>query len=175
MTPLLLLLLLRLLCLLPLATAASAALPADFTALLATKSSLSDPASALVAWDPRHSPSPCRWPHLLCSSNRSSVSDAHAPAVVASLLLSNLSLAGTFPAALCSLGSLVHLDLSYNSLTGPLPPYLAVLPSLTHLDLADNAFSGKVPGAYGAGFPSLATLSLTGNCRRTDQFIRIQV
>ena len=81
MTPLLLLL--RLLCLLPLASAA-AALPADFTALLASKSSLSDPTSALVAWDPRLSPSPCRWPHLLCS-NRSSVSDAHAPAVVASL------------------------------------------------------------------------------------------
>ena len=162
-TPMTPLLLLRLLCLLPLAAAAAAALPADFTALLAAKSSLSDPASALVAWDdPRLSKSPCRWPHLLCSSNRSSFSDAH-PAVVASLLLSNLSLAGAFPPPLCSLGSLVHLDLSYNSLTGPLPSCLAALPSLTHLDLAGNAFSGQVPAAYGAGFPSLATLSLAGN------------
>ncbi|KAJ1268176.1 hypothetical protein BS78_07G116800 [Paspalum vaginatum] len=150
MTPLLLL---RLLCLLSLA-ATAAALPADFTTILAAKSALSDPASALVVWDPRLSRSPCRWPHLLCSDR--------SPAV-ASLLLSNLSLAGTFPSPLCSLESLAHLDLSYNSLTGPLPPCLAALPSLTHLDLAGNEFSGQVPGSYGAGFPSLATLSLAGN------------
>uniref|UniRef100_A0A0Q3V490 Leucine-rich repeat-containing N-terminal plant-type domain-containing protein n=1 Tax=Setaria italica TaxID=4555 RepID=A0A0Q3V490_SETIT len=126
MTPLLLL---RLLCLLPLATiAASAGLPADFTTLLAAKSDLSDPTSALASWDPRHSPSPCRWPHLLCSAS-------HAAPAVASLLLSNLSLAGAFPSPLCSLRSLAHLDLSYNSLTGPQPPCLAVLPSLDHLDL----------------------------------------
>ncbi|RCV30861.1 hypothetical protein SETIT_6G129800v2 [Setaria italica] len=143
MTPLLLL---RLLCLLPLATiAASAGLPADFTTLLAAKSDLSDPTSALASWDPRHSPSPCRWPHLLCSAS-------HAAPAVASLLLSNLSLAGAFPSPLCSLRSLAHLDLSYNSLTGPQPPCLA------HL-----ALSGDVPAAYGAGFPSLATLSLAGN------------
>ncbi|XP_025822375.1 receptor-like protein kinase HSL1 [Panicum hallii] len=154
MTPLLLL---RLLCLLPLATAA--ALPADFAALLAAKSNLSDPASVLAAWDTHLSPSPCRWPHLLCSPDRSA-SDAPA---VASLLLSNLSLSGAFPHPLCSLSSLVHLDLSYNSLAGPLPACLAALPSLTRLDLSGNAFSGEVPGAYGAGFPSLSTLSLAGN------------
>nr|CAB3480812.1 unnamed protein product [Digitaria exilis] len=155
MTPLLLL---RLLCLLPLATAAAAAatLPADFAALIAAKTSLSDPTSALAAWDPHLSPSPCRWPHLLCS-----VPDA--PAAVASLLLSNLSLAGDFPSPLCSLRSLSELDLSYNSLTGPLPPCLAALPSLRRLDLSGNAFSGEVPAAYGAGFPSLATLGLAGN------------
>nr|CAB3482815.1 unnamed protein product [Digitaria exilis] len=155
MTPLLLL---RLLCLLPLATAAAAAatLPADFAALLAAKTNLSDPTSALAAWDPHLSPSPCRWPHLLCS-----VPDA--PAAVASLLLSNLSLAGDFPSPLCSLRSLSELDLSYNSLTGPLPPCLAELPSLRRLDLSGNAFSGEVPAAYGTGFPSLATLGFAGN------------
>ncbi|RLN03735.1 hypothetical protein C2845_PM13G10980 [Panicum miliaceum] len=157
MTPLLLL---RLLCLLPLAaTAAAAALPADFAALLAAKSNLSDPTSALAAWDPRLSPSPCRWPHLLCSSHRS----ASDTPTVASLLLSNLSLAGAFPHPLCSLRSLVHVDLSYNSLAGPLPPCLAALPSLRRLDLSGNTFSDEVPGAYGAGFPSLSTLSLAGN------------
>jgi kinase len=157
MTPLLLL---RLLCLVPLVTAAcaEAKLPADFTTLLAAKFSLADPGSALDAWDSRLSPSPCRWPHILCSNR--SVSDAPA---VASLVLSNLSLAGAFPSSLCSLRSLVHLDLSFNSLTGPLLPCLAALPSLMHLDLAGNEFSGQVPGAYGAGFPSLATLSLAGN------------
>ncbi|KAM3371765.1 hypothetical protein ACQJBY_018928 [Aegilops geniculata] len=151
MTPLLL-------CLLLLATAAAAApLPADFTRLLAAKAALSDPASALAAWDPSLPPSlsPCRWPHVLCRSS--------ADPAIASLLLSNLSLAGDFPAQLCSLASLLRLDLSYNSLTGPLPPCLAALPNLRHLDLAGNAFSGEVPGSYGAGFASLATLSLAGN------------
>ncbi|CAL4998345.1 unnamed protein product [Urochloa decumbens] len=151
MTPLLLL---RLLCLAAAAAAAAAAeLPADFTALLAAKSGLSDPASALAAWDPHLSPSPCRWPHLLCSASGD----------VASLLLSNLSLAGAFPSPLCSLRSLAHLDLSYNSLSGALPSCLAALPSLARLDLSGNAFSGDVPASYGAGFPSLATLSLAGN------------
>ncbi|KAL6646430.1 hypothetical protein ACP70R_018038 [Stipagrostis hirtigluma subsp. patula] len=152
MTPLLLL------CFLPLA-AAAAAVPGDFSSLLAAKSALSDPASALADWDTRLSPSPCQWPHLLCS-NRSAVSGAPA---VASLLLSNLSLAGAFPEPLCALRSLERLDLSYNSLAGPLPPCLAALPSLRHLDLAGNGFSGAVPASYGAGFPSLATLSLAGN------------
>ncbi|XP_062195138.1 receptor-like protein kinase HSL1 [Phragmites australis] len=147
------LLLLRLLCLLPLAAAA------DFSALLAAKSALSDPASALASWNLHHSPSPCRWPHLLCSNPGQHSS---APAV-GSLFLSNLSLAGTFPSPLCSLRSLSFLDLSYNSLAGPLPGCLAALPSLRHLDLAGNAFSGEVPRTYGSGFPSLDTLSLAGN------------
>ncbi|CAO2163541.1 unnamed protein product [Urochloa humidicola] len=156
MTPLLLL---RLLCLAAAAAAAAhaAALPADFAALLSAKSSLSDPGSALAAWDPHLSPSPCGWPHLLCSTSGDS------PAAVASLLLSNLSLAGEFPSPLCSLRSLSHLDLSYNSLSGPLPPCLSALPSLGHLDLSGNVFSGDVPASYGAGFPSLATLNLAGN------------
>ncbi|XBI52769.1 hypothetical protein VPH35_035101 [Triticum aestivum] len=153
MTPLLPLLLLGLL----LAAASAAPLPADFTRLLAAKATLSDPASALAAWDPSLSPSlsPCRWPHVLCRSS--------ADPAIASLLLSNLSLAGEFPAQLCSLAFLLRLDLSYNSLAGPLPPCLAALPNLRHLDLAGNAFSGEVPSSYGAGFASLATLSLAGN------------
>ncbi|KAK3121587.1 hypothetical protein QOZ80_8BG0656770 [Eleusine coracana subsp. coracana] len=155
MTPLLIL------CFLPLAgvAAGSDAVSSDMTTLLAVNSALSDPDAALSGWDPRASPSPCQWPHLLCSNNRSDASDA----IVASLLLSNLSLAGEFPTPLCSLRSLTRLDLSYNSLSGPLPACLATaLPSLTHLDLAGNAFSGAVPARYGA-FPSLSTLSLAGN------------
>ncbi|KAE8787351.1 Receptor-like protein kinase HSL1 [Hordeum vulgare] len=153
MTPLLPLLLLCLL--LPVTAAAAASLPADFTALLAAKAALSDPASALAAWDPSLSLSLCRWPYVLCRSP--------GDPSVASLLLSNLSLAGEFPTQLCSLRSLSRLDLSYNSLAGPLPACLAALPSLRHLDLAGNAFSGDVPRSYAAGFASLATLSLAGN------------
>ncbi|KAM0906141.1 hypothetical protein ACQ4PT_017075 [Festuca glaucescens] len=153
MTPLLL----PLLCLVTLfavPTTAAASLPVDFYRLLAAKAALSDPTSALVPWDP--SLPPCRWPHVHCSSSSDNPS-------VASLLLSNLSLAGEFPAQLCSLTSLVRLDLSYNSLIGPLPPCLAALPSLRHLDLSGNAFSGEVPRSYGEGFTSLLSLSLAGN------------
>ncbi|KAF0898905.1 hypothetical protein E2562_012612 [Oryza meyeriana var. granulata] len=97
----------------------------------------------------------CRWPHLLCS-------DPSHPAV-ASVMLSNLSLSGEFPAPLCELRSLARLDLSYNELSGPLPDCLAAMPSLRHLDLSGNGFSGEVPRSYGAGFPSLLTISLAGN------------
>ncbi|KAG8047084.1 hypothetical protein GUJ93_ZPchr0008g13366 [Zizania palustris] len=152
--PLLLLLLLPL----PLA-AAAASLPDDFAHLLDAKAALSDPASALAAWNPGLSPSlsPCRWPHLICSETSSP------DPAVSNVLLSNLSLAGEFPAPLCELQLLVRLDLSYNSLSGPLPECLAALPSLRHLDLSGNGFSGEVPMSYGAGFPYLLTLSLAGN------------
>uniref|UniRef100_A0ACD5ZA35 Uncharacterized protein n=1 Tax=Avena sativa TaxID=4498 RepID=A0ACD5ZA35_AVESA len=159
MTPLLLLLLLCLVTLVavPTTTTAAASRPADSYPLLAAKAALSDPTSALAAWD--SSTPHCRWPHVLCSTSS---------AAVASLLLSNLSLAGEFPSQLCSLPSLVRLDLSYNSLIGPLPPCLAALPSLTHLDLAGNAFSGEVPRSYGQGFTSLLTLNLAGNDLSAD-------
>jgi hypothetical protein len=114
MTPLLPLLLLCLL--VPLPTTATASLPADFYRLLAAKVALSDPTSSLVAWDA--SLSPCRWPHVLCSSSSSDNPS------VASLLLSNLSLAGEFSDQLCLLTSLFSLDLSYNSIIGLLPPAL---------------------------------------------------
>ncbi|CAM0875708.1 unnamed protein product [Alopecurus aequalis] len=149
MTPLLPLILL--LCLVPLPTTSH---PADFGRLLAAKAALSDPTSALAAWEPTLSP--CRWPHVHCSSSSDNPS-------VASLLLSNLSLAGEFPDQLCSLTSLVRLDLSYNSFIGPLPHCLAALPSLTHLNLTGNAFSGEVPRSYGDGFTSLVSLNLAGN------------
>ncbi|KQJ98144.1 receptor-like protein kinase HSL1 [Brachypodium distachyon] len=151
MTPLLLLFLL--LCT-PATPAAS--LAADFSVLLAAKDALSDPASALSAWRTPSPLSPCRWPHILCSSSDDDPT-------IASLLLSNLSLAGEFPKPLCSLSSLVRLDLSYNSLTGPLPPCLAELQSLKHLNLAGNSFTGEIPRSFGAGFPSLSTLNLAGN------------
>jgi kinase len=134
---------------------AIAAGSSDSELLLATKSALSDPTGALAGWQPGSGDgSPCRWQHVSCSKNSTGA--------VVGLDLSRLSLAGRFPAALCSLRSLERLDLTLNSLVGPLPACLAALPALTHLSLAGNNFSGEFP-AFVANLTTLQELQLAYN------------
>ncbi|CAM0950973.1 unnamed protein product [Alopecurus aequalis] len=123
--------------------------------LLAAKAQLSDPAGALSGWDARSSQSVCAWPHVSCAQNSTTA--------VTGLHIYSLSIAGVFPASLCSLRSLQHLNLAGNDLVGPLPACLPELPALLDLDLSGNDFSGDVPAAYGGGFRSLAELKLIQN------------
>ncbi|KAJ1289284.1 hypothetical protein BS78_02G152600 [Paspalum vaginatum] len=133
----------------------TAATSSDAKRLLATRTALFDPTGALASWGANGHRSPCRWAHVTCSNNSDTA--------VAGLQLSNLTLGGVVPAAVCSLRSLKHLDLSLNSFGGPLPACLAALPVLTYLNLAGNNFSGEVPQSWGAGFRSLAVLNVVTN------------
>lgn len=147
-------LVLLLLLLLPTIAGASS----DTKHLIAVRSALRDPTGALAGWDAANRrSSPCRWAHVSCANNSAPA------AAVAGIDLYNLTLAGAFPTALCSLRSLEHLDLSANLLEGPLPACVAALPALRHLNLAGNNFSGHVPRSWGAGFRSLAVLNLVQN------------
>ncbi|PKA59091.1 Receptor-like protein kinase HSL1 [Apostasia shenzhenica] len=146
--------------------------------LLQAKHGLEDPLNALADWNPRD-PSPCNWTGVRCTAGDQ-------PSVTG-VDLTNFSLAGTFPNALCRLpnlsflslsfnyinssfpdssllpcSALTHLDLSQNFLSGPLPSAAASLPLLRHLDLMGNSFSGSIPSSF-ASFPSLQVLSLTAN------------
>ncbi|KAJ1256296.1 hypothetical protein BS78_02G152800 [Paspalum vaginatum] len=124
--------------------------------LIDARASIVDPTGALAGWGAAAATgSPCRWARVSCANTST--------APVAGLRLSKLSLAGRFPAPLCALRSLEHLDLSLNDLVGPLPACLAALPALTYLNLAGNNFSGEVPRSWGARFRSLAVLNLVQN------------
>ncbi|CAD6225290.1 unnamed protein product [Miscanthus lutarioriparius] len=128
----------------------------DTKHLIAARFALRDPTGALAAWAAAtNRSSPCRWARVSCAN--------YSTAAVAGVNLYNLTLGGAFPAALCSLRSLEHLDLSANQLMGPLPACVAALPALIHLNLAGNNFSGQVPPSWDAGFRSLAVLNLVRN------------
>ncbi|XP_047081189.1 receptor-like protein kinase HSL1 isoform X1 [Lolium rigidum] len=125
----------------------------DADHLLAAKAELTDPTGALSGWDTNQYV--CAWPHVTCGRNSTAAVDG--------LFIYYLSIAGVFPASVCSLRSLQRLNLAGNDLVGPLPTCLAGLPELFDLDLSGNDFSGEVPAAYGGGFRSLVVLKLVQN------------
>ena len=78
------------------------------------------------------------------------------------LLLADLSLDGTIPAALGELRELRRIDLDGNSLTGEIPSELGDLSNLDHLYLDGNSLTGSIPEALG-NLSNLNVLYLEGN------------
>ena len=71
------------------------------------------------------------------------------PGRVQILLLADLSLDGTMPAALGELRELRRIDLDGNSLTGGIPEALGNLSNLNVLYLEGNQLTGSIPEALG--------------------------
>ena len=80
---------------------------------------------------------------------------------VTAVALGANTLAGTLPAELGNLPSLMTLDLKGNALTGEIPNSLGNLASLQILYLNNNELSGTIPDL--SDLTSLTTLSLFGN------------
>ncbi|PKA46621.1 Receptor-like protein kinase HSL1 [Apostasia shenzhenica] len=158
----------------------AAALNQEGVLLLRAKGGFEIPGDSLADWK-SGDPTPCNWTGVFCSSG------AGGQPTVTKIDLSELNMAGPFPAEFCLLpslsflslsfnyinsslpnssvlpcSSLTHLDLSQNVLVGALPSALSSLPLLRHLNLAGNNFTGAIPDSYSL-FPSLQTLSLTAN------------
>ncbi|KAG6476805.1 receptor-like protein kinase HSL1 [Zingiber officinale] len=149
----------------------------ESSVLLEVKRGLEDPSNALSNWEVgAGDETPCNWTGVGCSGGR-----------VATVDLTNFSLVGPFPSALCRLpvlaflslsfnyinsslsdaalaacAALAHLDLSQNLLVGRLPDALADLPALTYLDVSGNNFSGEIPPSFGR-FRRIESLSLVAN------------
>ena len=84
------------------------------------------------------------------------------PGRVQMLLLADLSLDGTMPAALGELRELRRIDLDGNSLTGEIPSELGDLSNLDDLYLDGNSLTGGIPEALG-NLSNLNVLYLEGN------------
>ena len=78
------------------------------------------------------------------------------------LLLTEVGLTGSIPAALGGLEDVRRIDLDYNSLTGEIPRELGSLRDLELLYLTDNELSGGIPAELGE-LRSLKTLFLGYN------------
>ena len=78
------------------------------------------------------------------------------------LLLSNNTLHGTIPSAICKLTRLRTLRLDANQLTGSMPPRLGSMASLTSIDLRHNYLDGTIPTELGL-LTNLVEIRLEGN------------
>ena len=87
---------------------------------------------------------------------------AGTPGRVHLLLLADLGLDGTIPAALGNLSELRRIDLDGNRLTGGIPSALGSLSHLTHLYLLENRLTGGIPEELG-NLSNLRVLYLEGN------------
>ncbi len=81
---------------------------------------------------------------------------------VTTVNLIDRGLAGTLPARLSQLTSLVSLALNDNQLTGSIPREWAQLKALSYLSVTGNRLTGGIPKELGAG-PPLWALHLAGN------------
>ena len=101
-----------------------------------------------IAWQSRFAtPVPREWTVeelAACDARERDDSD-----LMQMLLLADLSLDGTIPAALGELRELRRIDLDGNSLTGEIPSELGDLSNLDHLYLDGNSLTGSIPEALG--------------------------
>ncbi|KAK1295541.1 putative inactive leucine-rich repeat receptor-like protein kinase [Acorus calamus] len=132
-----------------------AALTSDGLSLLAFKSAVSDPLSALSDWD-SSSGDPCHWSGVSCSNLSASLR-------VVSLSLSSKNLSGYLPSEIAGLSFLRRLNLHDNLISGSLPPDLFRSDaSLRSVFLHGNNISGGLPPTL-CDAPRLQNLDLSRN------------
>ncbi|KAK1271215.1 putative inactive leucine-rich repeat receptor-like protein kinase [Acorus gramineus] len=161
-------------------TAIATALTSDGLSLLAFKSAVSDPLSALSDWD-SSSGDPCHWSGVSCSNLSASLR-------VVSLSLSSKNLSGYLPSEIAGLSFLRRLNLHDNlisgslppdlfrsdaslrsvflhgnNISGDLPPTLCDAPRLQNLDLSRNSLSGALDGEVLRQCRQIQRLVLAGN------------
>ncbi|KAL8034357.1 hypothetical protein ABFX02_12G023300 [Erythranthe guttata] len=107
----------------------------EYRALLSIKAAITDdPQSALASWNAttHH----CTWRGVTCDASGRRV---------ASLDISNLSLAGVLSPDVGRLRFLVNFSAAANFLSGPIPPQISDIPNLRHLNLSNNVFNLSFP------------------------------
>ena len=108
--------------------------------------------------------------NLSNNSIQNTISDilANAPSTLQELLLTNNTIAGSFP-ELDYLGNLQRLRADWNALAGNLPDFSASYPNIEEIDLShqkgpDNSvLSGTIPATLLSTLPFLSRLSLADN------------
>ncbi|EMS59073.1 LRR receptor-like serine/threonine-protein kinase GSO1 [Triticum urartu] len=151
----------------PAHAAGASCLPHERDALLAFKQAGNDTYDFLASWQRRHKDC-CRWRGVTCSNETGHVIELDigvtflegkiSPSLLSLehleyLNLNNTNLLGPdgtslFPAFLCSLSNLRHLDLSTTPFSGRLPAQLANLSNLEYLDLSWTSLhwpNGRAP------------------------------
>ncbi|KAJ4968423.1 hypothetical protein NE237_015124 [Protea cynaroides] len=124
----------------------------DVLGLIAFKSELHDPSSALNLWTEDDS-SPCSWQHVQCHPVTGRVTQ---------LSLDGLGLSGKIGKGLDKLQSLQVLSLSRNNFSGSISPDISLIPSLSILNLSLNSLSSRIPIEL-ASVVSLRFLDLSEN------------
>ncbi|KAF7129798.1 hypothetical protein RHSIM_Rhsim10G0084600 [Rhododendron simsii] len=127
----------------------------DVAVLLRVKNNqLDEPNNQLGDWVETSPNAPCNWTGITCDPPNGAV---------VSINLSDLALAGPFPANFCRIPTLQNLSLSNNNLNGSLSSTsLSLCSHLISLDLSSNVFVGKLP-ELSPGFTNLTTLDLSLN------------
>ncbi|XP_052197786.1 LRR receptor-like serine/threonine-protein kinase HSL2 [Diospyros lotus] len=151
----------------------------DVAVLLRVKNEdLEDEDGLLADWVETSQSAPCDWTGVTCDLQNG---------VVVSIDLSNLNLAGKFPAGFCRISTLRNLSLgnnyfggslssssisfcshlqvlniSSNLFVGNLPEFVPEFINLATLDLSSNNFTGGIPASFGR-FPALQVLTLSQN------------
>eukprot|EP01018_Ginkgo_biloba_P009511 Gb_17558 [translate_table: standard] len=168
------------------ATLSPAGINYEVVALIAIKSGLSDPYSALESWD-INSVDPCSWRMVTCSAEGS----------VSALGIPSQSLSGTLSPSIQNLTNLQSIDkakcsieflgqivlvlvmltltsrmppsrlLQNNAISGQIPGELGKLDKLQTLDLSNNHFNGSIPSSLG----KLKNLNYLLRCLRCCLFI----
>jgi kinase len=121
--------------------------------LLRIKSVWGDP-PVLAAWNASAGGANCRWTYVQCDT----------VGRVLSLFLNDIDVSGLFPYVVCSLSSLMHLDISNNNITDTFPTSLYHCGSLQFLDLSSNHFAVELPADIGYSLSSnLTNLFINSN------------
>ncbi|RCV26071.1 hypothetical protein SETIT_5G216000v2 [Setaria italica] len=111
-------------------------------ALLAFKTSLTDPDNRLSSWRGQGC---CQWDGVQCSNQTGHVVKLtmYSPRSGPGQLVGTIG--GEVPSSLLELRHLEQLDFSVNNLTGSLPDQLGLLSNLTVIDFINNRLSGEIP------------------------------
>eukprot|EP00475_Leptophrys_vorax_P001857 TRINITY_DN1103_c0_g1_i3.p1 TRINITY_DN1103_c0_g1~~TRINITY_DN1103_c0_g1_i3.p1 ORF type:complete len:245 (-),score=33.07 TRINITY_DN1103_c0_g1_i3:682-1416(-) len=137
----------------PVANAQSKYEKRDSSSLIAIKTAFKNPAS-LASWKGT-APCKAKWKGVACGTYKGF-------AVVTSLTLPSMKLAGILPRQIGFMDFLTKVDLSGNAITGAIPQEFVYLDKLEVLNLAKNSIGGELPD-WLKRLSALKTLNLGNN------------